>query len=88
MLVGQFGSFYKYVYGIIIIGAIITTQISAIFGFLNNVTNDKKTYNKLNGLICVSSLFISIIGFSNLINIIYPSFGVLRNNSGIFYFKI
>lgn len=88
MPVGQFGHIYKYAYGIIIIGAILTTQISAIFGFLNNITHEKKVYNRLNKLICISAVFISVIGFSNLVSIIYPFFGMLRNNSSFFNFKI
>jgi len=74
---GLFGITYKYLYGLIILGAIITTAISDGFGFLNNVTKDKKIYKIINALICVVSVFVSLFGFSNLVNNIYPIFGIL-----------
>lgn len=77
MQVGLLGTGYKYLYGIIILGAIITTAISDAFGFLNNVTKDKKKYKIINAIICILSIFISLFGFSNLVNNIYPIFGIL-----------
>lgn len=77
MQVGLFGNTYKYLYGIIILGAIITTEISAGFGFLNNVAKNKEKYNLYNKIICISSIPISLLGFSNLVNNFYPIFGVL-----------
>lgn len=74
---GIFGKEYQYLYGIIILGAIITTAISAAFGFLNNTAKDKKRYNRTNKIICAISILISMIGFSNLVNNIYPVFGIL-----------
>lgn len=74
---GQFGIIYKYLYGIIILGAIITTAISSAFGFLNNVSNNEKDYKKYTQIICILSLFVPLIGFSNLINSLYPIFGIL-----------
>lgn len=68
---------YRYLYGIVILSSIFTTAISAGYSFLNNVTKNKKTYSYLNLLICASSIIISNIGFSNLINYLYPIFGVL-----------
>ena len=77
MQVGLFGTGYKYLYGLIILGAIITTAISDAFGFLNNVAKDKKKYNILNKVICSTSVLVSSFGFSNLVNNIYPVFGIL-----------
>lgn len=77
MQVGLFGAFYKYLYGITILGAIFTTAISAGYGFLNNVTKDKNKYKKLNIIMCISSIFVALFGFSNLVNNIYPIFGIL-----------
>lgn len=74
---GLFGVAYKYLYGLIILGAIITTAISDAFGFLNNVTNNNKKYKQINALICLISIFVSLFGFSNLVNNIYPIFGAL-----------
>ena len=77
MQVGLFGSVYKYLYGFIILGAIITTEISDGFGFLNNVTKNKKRYDLYNKIICIASIPISLFGFSNLVNNFYPIFGAL-----------
>ena len=77
MLVGLFGEIYKYLYGVIIIGAIITTAISSAFGFLNNVSNNKEKYKKYNIIICIASVVISQCGFATLVSNIYPIFGFL-----------
>ena len=77
MQVGLFGNIYKYLYGIIIIGAIITTAISSAFGFLNNISKNKYQYKKYNKIICCLSILISSCGFSNLVNNLYPIFGLL-----------
>lgn len=74
---GLFGKVYQYLYGIIILGAIMTTSISSAFGFLNNITKTEKKYKLINKIICIASIFISLFGFSNLVNNIYPIFGVL-----------
>lgn len=77
MQVGLLGKTYKYLYGIIILGAIITTAISSAFGFLNNISKNKERYKRNNKIICILSIFVSLIGFSNLVNNIYPMFGIL-----------
>lgn len=71
------GKIYQYLYGIIILGAIITTAISSAFGFLNNVSENQKQYTLMNKLICFISIFVSLFGFSNLVNNLYPLFGIL-----------
>lgn len=75
--VGNFGSIYKYLYGIIILGAIATTAISSAYAFLNNISKTKKQYKKYNKIICVIAIFVSLLGFSNLVNNLYPIFGAL-----------
>ena len=77
MQAGLFGKVYKYLYGIILLGAIITTEISAGFGLLNNVAKNREKYNLYNKMICATSILICLFGFSNLVNNIYPVFGVL-----------
>ncbi|MCI9365535.1 MAG: hypothetical protein HFJ54_02740 [Clostridia bacterium] len=77
MQVGTFGSVYRYLYGVIILGAIVTTAVSSGFGFLNNVSKNKIQYKRNNAIICCMSIFISFLGFSNLVNHIYPIFGFL-----------
>ena len=87
MLAGSFGAIYKYLYGVIILGAIITTAISSAFGFLNNVSNSVKKYNRINLIICICAIIISHFGFSNLVNSLYPVFGVLGLIQMVFILK-
>ncbi len=66
----------KVLYGIVILTSILTTAISLIAGLMQNVKekNNKKIWLYL---ICISSIFISQIGFSALINFLYPIFGYI-----------
>lgn len=74
---GLFGKGYRYLYGIIILGAIITTAVSSLFAFLNNISKNEKSYKIINKAICIVSIPISLFGFSNLVNNLYPIFGLL-----------
>lgn len=76
-VVKQFGKIYEYLYGIVIIISIFTSVISAGYSFLENCSKTKKQYNKILIIMCVTSIFVANIGFSKLINILYPIFGVL-----------
>lgn len=71
------GAGFKYIYGIVILMAIFTTAISASYGFLSNTTKNRKNYMICAGLICLLSIIIGQMGFSNLINLLYPIFGYL-----------
>lgn len=71
------GIFGKYIYGAVILIAIFTTAVSAGYGFLVNITKSRKTYLKLAGIICLVSIIVGQISFSNLISILYPIFGYL-----------
>lgn len=66
----------KIAYGIVILTSILTTAISLIAGLMQNV---KKQNNKkiILYLICISSIPISQIGFSALIQLLYPIFGYI-----------
>jgi len=86
-IAGNLKLIYKYLYGLVILSSIFTTAISAGYGFLNNVSKNKKTYLYLNFFICASSVFVSNIGFSNLINYLYPIFGMLGIVQIIFIIK-
>ena len=68
---------FKYMYGFIILSSILTTSISLGTSFLENVANDKKRYKQYAILICVSAILVSNIGFSNLVNLLYPIFGYI-----------
>lgn len=67
----------KYGYGFVILASIFTTAISLGNSFLNNVAKNKKQYIQIAIIISIVSILISKIGFSNLVNILYPIFGYL-----------
>lgn len=64
----------KFIYGIILLFAIFTTAISSGFAFLES---NKSDYNIRNFLLCVIAFLISDIGFSNLVNSVFPVFGYI-----------
>lgn len=67
----------KYIYGFIILGSIFTTSISLGNSFLQNVSKSKKSYAHIAVIMCITSVIISKIGFSNLVSTLYPIFGYL-----------
>lgn len=67
----------KTVYGFIILGSILTTSISLETSFLQNTSKNKKSYTQIAIIMCITSVLVSQIGFSNLINLLYPIFGYL-----------
>ena len=67
----------KVVYGFIILGSIFTTAISLGTSFLQNISSNKKSYTQIAVIMCITSVVVSKIGFSNLINSLYPIFGYL-----------
>ena len=69
--------YLKYVYGFIILGSIFTTSISLGSSFLQNVSKNKKSYTHIAIFMCITSVLVSKIGFSKLINLLYPIFGYL-----------
>lgn len=73
----EFGSIFQYIYGFVIIISIFTSAISTGYSFLENVSRDKKSYKRNLILISIGGIFISNIGFSNLVQILYPLFGIL-----------
>lgn len=67
----------RYGYGFIILGSIFTTAISLGTSFLQNTTKTKKSYTQIAVIMCITSVLISKIGFSNLVSLLYPVFGYL-----------
>lgn len=76
-IVVQFGEIFKYIYGFIIIVSIFTSAISTGYSFLENVSKNQKEYKRNLILISIIGILVSNIGFSNLVQILYPLFGVL-----------
>ena len=67
----------KIIYGIVILASILTTAISLGSGLLQNITKEKKIKKTILVIICIISIPVSQIGFSNLIGYLYPIFGYL-----------
>lgn len=76
-VVSNMFKFLKIVYGFIILASIFTTSISLGISFLTNTSKNKKSYTQLAVIMCITSVIVSKIGFSNLINLLYPIFGYL-----------
>ena len=69
--------YFKNIYAFIILSSIFTTAISIGIGLLQNISKNKKGYSQFVLFMCITSLFVSNIGFSKLVNFIYPLFGYL-----------
>lgn len=76
-VVSKMFNLFRSIYGFIILGSIFTTSISLGASFLQNVSNNKKSYTQIALIMCITALLVSKIGFSNLINFLYPLFGYL-----------
>ena len=76
-IASKISEIWKYIYGFIILSAILTTSVSLGTSFLENVGKTKKYYKQYAIFICISAVIISKIGFSNLVNLLYPIFGYI-----------
>lgn len=83
-IASRLGGLYKYVCGFVILGAIFTTAISSGYGFLSNF-NNRRFYIVMALLICIVSIALSNIGFSTLLNLLYPILGLLRFYTDYFF---
>lgn len=68
---------FSWIYGIVILLSIFSTAISIGISFLKNITRNKKSYPQYVAIMCISSVLISNIGFSNLVKMLFPLFGYL-----------
>lgn len=69
--------YFKTIYGVAIQISILSTAISIGISFLKNTIKNKKLYPKGVAIICIASIIISNIGFSNLVKTLFPIFGIL-----------
>lgn len=76
-VIGKYFPSFRVIYGFIILASILTTAISEGISFLENVCKTRKSYTQVAIILCITSVFFSKIGFSNLINLLYPIFGIL-----------
>lgn len=73
-VISNMSQIYIIAYGVLIMFSIFTTSIALGTSFLKNT---KYNYNAKAIVICIISILVSNIGFSNLINVTYPFFGIL-----------
>lgn len=66
---------YKTIYAFIILMSIFTTAISIGIGLLQNISGDRRRYTHFVIFMCITSLIVSNLGFSKLVNLMYPIFG-------------
>lgn len=78
---------FTYLYGIIILIAIFTTAVSVGISFLNNISKNKKSFPQKAEILCISSVIISQISFSKLVEYLFPLFGFLGLLQMIFILK-
>ena len=78
---------FTYLYGIIILIAIFTTAVSVGISFLNNISKNKKRFPQKAEILCISSVIISQISFSKLVEYLFPLFGFLGLLQMIFILK-
>lgn len=78
---------FKTIYAFIILASIFTTAISIGIGFLQNISKSKKGYSQFVLFMCITSLLVSNIGFSKLVNFVYPLFGYIGIIQIIFIMK-
>ena len=76
-IIRKFFTSFKTIYAFVILSSIFTTAISIGIGFLKNVSTNKKSYTQFLLFLCISSLLISNLGFSKLVNFSYPIFGYI-----------
>ncbi len=76
-VITKFYPIFRNIYGFIILASIFTTSISIGISFLQNITQNKKSYTQVATIMCITSLVVSKIGFSNLVKLLYPIFGYL-----------
>lgn len=76
-VISKFFKDFKNIYGFIILASIFTTSISIGISYLQNIAKNKKSYTQIAIIMCITSIPISKIGFSNLVTFIYPIFGFL-----------
>lgn len=76
-IISNYFNKYKKIYAFIVLASIFTTAISVGIGFLQNISKNSNSYPQFVLFICITSLLMSNIGFSKLLNFIYPVFGYI-----------
>ena len=87
-IIRKFYTQFQKIYAFIILSSIFTTAISIGIGFLQNIAQNKKSYTQFVVFMCITSVIFSNIGFSKLVNIVYPIFGYIGIIQSIKILKI
>jgi len=74
-IISNYFNKYKKIYAFIVLASIFTTAISVGIGFLQNISKNSNSYPQF--VLFITSLLMSNIGFSKLLNFIYPVFGYI-----------
>ena len=72
-IISNYFNKYKKIYAFIVLASIFTTAISVGIGFLQNISKNSNSYPQF----VLFMLLMSNIGFSKLLNFIYPVFGYI-----------
>lgn len=70
------GNSYRKLYAIILWIAMFTTALANGFGFMNRISKEKYKI-LITALFCITAIPLAKVGFTNLVGIIYPIFGVI-----------
>ena len=76
-IISNYFNKYKKIYAFIVLASIFTTAISVGIGFLQNISKNSNSYPQFVLFMCITSLLMSNIVFSKLLNFIYPVFGYI-----------
>lgn len=76
-IISNYFNKYKKIYAFIVLASIFTTAISVGIGFLQNISKNSNSYPQFVLFMCITSLLMSNIGFSKLLNFIYLVFGYI-----------
>ena len=69
-IISNYFNKYKKIYAFIVLASIFTTAISVGIGFLQNISKNSNSYPQFVLFMCITSLLMSNIGFSKLLNFI------------------
>ena len=87
-IAGKSGIIYKYIYSIVVGTAIFTTAISVGYSYMQKFEKNEKLYNKQIRMLIFFTILSISIGFSKLIEILYPLFGVIGVLQSYFIIKL
>lgn len=76
------------IYGIMISFSILTTAISEGMGFIKGIGIERRNYWKIALIMCICGMVVSYLGFTNLVQILYPIIGFIGFIHIVYILKI